>query len=34
LLTLYRRFLSEQVGTLPPRMQRSVDEGLRTVLQL
>jgi len=34
LLTLDRSFLSEQVGTLPPRVQRSVDAGLRTVLQL
>ena len=34
LLTLDRSFLTEQAGTLPPRLQRSVDEGLRTVLQL
>ena len=34
LLTLDRGFLTEYVGTLPPRVQRSVDEGLRTVLQL
>ena len=34
LLTLDRRFLTEHAGTLPPRLQRSVDEGLRTVLQL
>jgi mRNA interferase MazF len=34
LLTLDRSFLSEHAGTLPPRLQRSVDEGLRTVLQL
>src|SRR5262245_28526332 len=27
-------FLTELAGTLPPRLQRSVDEGLRTVLQL
>jgi mRNA interferase MazF len=34
LLTLDRSFLTEQVGTLPPRLQRSVDDGLRLVLQL
>jgi mRNA interferase MazF len=34
LLTLGRGFLSEFAGVLPPRLQRSVDEGLRTVLQL
>jgi len=34
LLTLDRRFLTEHAGTLSPRLQRSVDEGLRTVLQL
>jgi mRNA interferase MazF len=34
LLTLDRSFLTEHAGTLPPRIQRSVDEGLRTVLQL
>ena len=34
LLTLDRGFLVEHAGTLPPRLQRSVDEGLRTVLQL
>jgi mRNA interferase MazF len=34
LLTLDRSFLTEQAGTLPARLQRSVDEGLRTVLQL
>ena len=34
LLTLDRGFLAEHAGTLPPRLQRSVDEGLRTVLQL
>jgi len=34
LLTLDRAFLTEIAGTLPPRLQRSVDEGLRTVLQL
>jgi mRNA interferase MazF len=34
LLTLDRSFLAEHAGTLPPRLQRSVDEGLRTALQL
>jgi mRNA interferase MazF len=34
LLTLNRSFLTEHAGTLSPRQQRSVDEGLRTVLQL
>jgi mRNA interferase MazF len=34
LLTLDRSFLTEHAGTLPPRLQRSVDEGLRTLLQL
>ena len=34
LLTLDRTFLTEHAGTLSPRLQRSVDEGLRTVLQL
>jgi len=34
LLTLDRRFLTEHAGTLPPRLQRSVDDGLRLVLQL
>ena len=34
LLTLDRGLLTEQAGTLPARLQRSVDEGLRTVLQL
>ena len=34
LLTLDRSFLTEHAGNLPPRLQRSVDEGLRTVLQL
>jgi mRNA interferase MazF len=34
LLTLDRGFLTEHAGTLPPRLLRSVDEGLRTVLQL
>ena len=34
LLTLDRRFLTEHAGTLSPRLQRSFDEGLRTVLQL
>jgi len=34
LLTLDRSFLTEHAGALPPRLQRSVDEGLRTVLEL
>jgi mRNA interferase MazF len=34
LLTLDRSFLTEHISTLPPRVQRSVDGGLRTVLQL
>jgi mRNA interferase MazF len=34
ILTLDRNFLTEHVGTLLPRQLRSVDEGLRTVLQL
>ena len=34
ILTLDRGFLTESAGMLPPRLQRSVDEGLRTALQL
>jgi len=34
LLTLDRSFLTEHAGTLPPRLQGSVDEGLRLVLEL
>jgi mRNA interferase MazF len=34
LLTLDRSFLTDHAGTLPPRLQGSVDEGLRLVLQL
>jgi mRNA interferase MazF len=34
LLTLDRSFLTEHAGTLPHRLQRSVDEGLRLVLQI
>jgi hypothetical protein len=34
LQTLDRSFLTEHAGTLPPRLQGSVDEGLRLVLQL
>ena len=34
LLTLDRGFLTEHAGTLPPRLQQSVDEGLRVVLHL
>jgi hypothetical protein len=33
-MTLDRSFLTELVGTLPPRLQGTVDEGLRLVLQL
>jgi mRNA interferase MazF len=34
LLTLDRSYLTESVGKLTPRLQRSLDEGLRIVLQL
>ncbi len=34
LLTVDRSFLMEHAGTLSPRFQRFVDEGLRMVLQL
>ncbi len=34
LLTLDRGFLTERAGKLPAALQRSVDEGLRMVLQL
>jgi mRNA interferase MazF len=34
ILTIDRSFLSEHAGTLAPRLQRAVDEGLRMVLQL
>jgi mRNA interferase MazF len=34
LLTLDRSFLTEHVGTLPLRLERVIDEGLRVVLQL
>ena len=34
LLTIDRSFLSEHAGTIPPRLQRVVDEGLRRVLEL
>jgi mRNA interferase MazF len=34
LLTLDRRFLTEFAGTLTPGLQRAVDTGLRTILQL
>jgi hypothetical protein len=34
LLTLDRAFLTEHAGTLPTRLQGSVDEGLRLVLQI
>jgi mRNA interferase MazF len=33
-LTLDRGFLTEHAGTLPARLQGSIDEGLRSVLQL
>ena len=34
ILTLDRSFLTERAGMLPPRLLRSVDEGLRTALEL
>jgi mRNA interferase MazF len=34
LLTLDRGFLTAQVGVLPPRLQSSIDAGLRVVLEL
>jgi len=34
LLTLDRSSLTEHAGTLTPRLQRFVDEGLRTALEL
>jgi mRNA interferase MazF len=34
LLTLDRSSLTDLAGTLPPRLQRLVDEGLRAVLQV
>jgi mRNA interferase MazF len=34
LLTLDRSFLTEHAGTLSPRLQHSVDQGLRLVLQI
>ena len=34
LLTLDRSFLTEHAGTLSPRLQGTVDQGLRAVLQL
>jgi len=34
LLTLDRNFMIVHVGTLPPGLQASIDEGLRMVLQL
>jgi mRNA interferase MazF len=34
LLTLDRGYLTDQVSRLPARVQRSVDDGLRTVMQL
>ena len=34
LLTLDRNFLTEHAGTLSPRLQGSVDDGLRLILEL
>lgn len=34
LLSLDRSFFTEHVGTLPQRLQKSVDEGLRVILEL
>ena len=34
ILTIDRSFLTEQIGALPPGLQRAVDSGLRTVLHL
>lgn len=34
LMTIDRSFLTELAGVLPPRLRRSVDDGLRRVLQL
>lgn len=34
LLSLDRSFFTEHVGTLPQRLQESVDEGLRVILEL
>jgi mRNA interferase MazF len=34
IMTLDRAFLTEHAGTLSPRLQKSVDEGLRTALGL
>jgi mRNA interferase MazF len=34
LFTVDRRFLTDYIGTLPAWLQRSVDDGLRRVLQL
>jgi mRNA interferase MazF len=34
LVTIDRSFLTEHAGTLPPRLERAVDHGLRIVLQL
>lgn len=33
-LTLDRRYLTDRIGTLPPRLQSAVDAGLRVVLEL
>jgi mRNA interferase MazF len=34
ILTLDRAHLTEHAGTLPPKLQRAVDDGLRLALQL
>ncbi len=34
IMTLDRRFLNEQAGTLPARLRESVDAGLRLVMDL
>jgi len=34
LFTIDQTFLAEQVGTLPARVQRMIDQGLRMVLHL
>jgi mRNA interferase MazF len=34
ILTLDRGFLTERAGIIPSRFERSVDDGLRTILQV
>jgi mRNA interferase MazF len=34
LMTLDRVYLTERIGAAPQRLQRAIDEGLRTILQL